>query len=274
MATSIVTGLLRSMEKGERLSKIVACVRSETSAERIRHQFRAHNDFLQVEVRGNVRVAASSDLIMLAHNPSQVQTVLGEPGMMNALRRKGIISILAGVEAKQLRKTLGETRTDEEFDIIRALPNVGALVGECMTLICDPRDVSPQLIENTKWLFGKIGRVIEVDGPAFDAGTVMTGAGYALSAVAIEGIVDGGVQQGLPRNTAMEITLQCLKGLIRMLENGEHPTLVRESISTPGSATITGYLELERNGVRHSFADAVRRATDHTRTLGEKQDAV
>lgn len=102
--------------------------------------------------------------------------------------------------------------------MIRAIPNMGARINESMTLIPDPHDASAELVELTTWLFEQIGRVAEVSEAAYDVGAVMTGACYALTTVALEGLVDGALQQGLPRSVALEIAAQCFKGLARMLQ--------------------------------------------------------
>jgi pyrroline-5-carboxylate reductase len=274
MATGILTGFLERMQTGDApVSSIAACVRSDKSADRLRQAFQSHKDRVQVLVRGNVKAAASADIVLLSHKPYQLQRVLGEPGMAQALRGKKIISILAGVTTAQIRSSLPPTEDDARIDIIRAMPNIGARLGESMTLISDPFDVSTELLSFTTGLFEMIGRVAEVPEATYDVATVLTGACYALTTVAVEGLMDGAVQQGMPRPLALEIAAQCFKGLTTMLQQGEHPAVVRESISSPGGATITGIVELERHSVRSAFTDAVIKATVHTKTMAsERQD--
>lgn len=252
------------------MSKVLASVRTERSANRLRHEFRDYNKRVEVRVQDNIGVASESNVVMLACKPYQAHKVLGAQGIADALHKKGIISILAGITTKQIRDSLRKEKEDGDYDIIRAGPNVGARVGECMTVISDPSDVSAELVEDTRWIFEQIGRVSEVDETAYDAGFVMVGSAYSLPTVAIEGLIDGAVQQGLSRAAATDITIQCLKGLTKMLENGEQPTNVRNSICTPNSVTIAGYLQLERQAVRASFADALRIAIERTKSYGEK----
>lgn len=270
MATWIVKSMLNRTSGASRVSKVSASVRTESSANRLRHEFRQHNNCMDIRVQDNVGVASTSDTIMLACKPYQARKVLTAPGIADALHGKAIISILAGISTKQVRDWLAMTKQDGIYDIIRAGPNVGARVGECMTVISEPHDVSAQLVEDTTWLFQQVGRVVEVVETAYDAGFVMVGSAYSLPTVAIEGLIDGAVQQGLSRAAATDITIQCLKGLTKMLENGDQPTEVRNSICTPNSVTIAGYLELERKAVRASFADALRVAIERTKSYGDK----
>ncbi|KAI1503174.1 pyrroline-5-carboxylate reductase dimerization-domain-containing protein [Biscogniauxia marginata] len=278
MATGILKGWLEKMQKDEEhIPYITACVRTEKSAERLRQVFQHYGDSIQPVVNGNLNATASSDVVILAHKPYQLQKVLGEVGMAEALSGKMIISILAGVTTSQIRSVLtagsGTSDSDNtQFDILRAMPNIGARLGESMTLISDPHDVSANLLKFATGLFEKIGHVAEVPEATYDVGTVLTGACYALTTVALEGLMDGAVQQGLPRPVALEVAAQCFKGLAKMLQQGEHPALVRESICSPGGATITGIVELERHSVRSAFADAIVTATTHTRTMAQRQD--
>lgn len=108
MATAIVQGLLNRARTGgqQRISHITACVSSNTSAERLRNVFQPHRDRVRVVSNGNIDAASSADVVMLAHKPYQVQKVLGEAGLAEALRGKKIISILAGVTTGQIREAL------------------------------------------------------------------------------------------------------------------------------------------------------------------------
>lgn len=279
MATGILRGLFSRATKDnggklQRISHITACVRSENSAERLRKLFQPFRERVQVVADGNTTAAASADVILLAHKPYQVQKVLGDQAMSEALHGKKIISILAGVTAGQLRSVLrpSSTTANTNFDLIRALPNIGASICESMTLISDPHDASPELIEFATWLFEQVGRVTQISEATYDVGTVLTGACYAMTTVAVDGLVDGAVQQGLTRPVAVQVAAQCFKGLARMLQEGGHPASIRESISSPGGATITGLVELERHGVRSAFSDAIIKATSHTKTMGKHQD--
>lgn len=270
MATWIVKNLRHRTSEISRVSKILASVRTERTAKRLCHELRDQGDRVEVRIQDNVGVASEASVVMLACKPYQAQKMLAAQGIADALHGKGIISILAGLTTEQIRGMLIKNKEDGKYDIIRAGPNVGARVGECMTVISDPHDVSAQLLEDARWLFEQVGRVTEVEETAYDAGFTLAGSAYSLPTVAIEGLIDGAVQQGLSRAAATDITVQCLKGLTKMLEHGEKPTDVRNSICTPNSVTITGYLHLERQAVRASFADALRIAIERTRGYGMK----
>lgn len=71
-------------------------MRSESSAERLRKLFQPFRERVPVVADGNTTAAAFTDVILLAYKPYQVQKVLGNQAMGEALHGKKIISILAG----------------------------------------------------------------------------------------------------------------------------------------------------------------------------------
>ncbi|KAL1639383.1 hypothetical protein SLS58_007964 [Diplodia intermedia] len=272
MAMNILEGLPKT-EVPKRIKHITACVRSEASATRVERLLQRISPDITVVAGGNVGVVERSDAVLLSHKPYQLQQVLGAKGMGDALYGKKIISILAGVTTPQIRSVLSASREGKDrFDIIRAMPNIGARKRQSMTLISDPAAASAELTEFTTWLFERVGRVEQVPEAAYDVATVLTGACYALTTVGVDGLVNGAVQEGLPRQTAVAVAAQCFRGLGLMLQEGQHPAALRDAISSPGGATIAGLVELERHGVRAAFADAIIKATAHAKNMGDRQD--
>ncbi|OMP84419.1 Pyrroline-5-carboxylate reductase [Diplodia seriata] len=290
MAMNILEGLPKT-EVPKRIKHITACVRSEASAARVARLLQRINPDIPVVAGGNVGVVKRSDAVLLSHKPDQLQQVLGAKGMADALHGKKIISILAGVTTPQISSVLSASRdtphltkaqarelffggpwpsereAKDEFDIIRAMPNIGARKRQSMTLISDPQAASADLVDFTTWLFERVGRVEQVPEAAYDAATVLNGAVYALTTVGVDGLVNGAVQQGLSHETAVAVISQCFKGLGVMLQEGQHPAVLRDSVSPPGGATMAGLVELERRGVRAAYADAIIKATGHAKRM-------
>ncbi|KKY13510.1 putative pyrroline-5-carboxylate reductase [Diplodia seriata] len=289
MAMNILEGLPKT-EVPKRIKSITACVRSEASAARVTRLLQRINPDIPVVAGGNVGVVERSDAVLLSHKPDQLQQVLGAKGMADALHGKKIISILAGVTTPQISSVLSASRdtpdltearareiffggssvreAKDEFDIIRAMPNIGARKRQSMTLISDPQAASADLVDFTTWLFERVGRVEQVPEAAYDAATVLNGAVYALTTVGVDGLVNGAVQQGLSHETAIAVVSQCFRGLGLMLQDGQHPAVLRDSVSPPGGATMAGLVELERRGVRAAYADAIIKAAGHAKRMG------
>ena len=255
MGTPSLINLLKHEDSGSEKDEFIACVRSEDSAERLRKALADYGDRTSIKVNDNVAAASSADVIVLGHKPYMLKGVLSQDCMADALRGKKIISILAGITNQQVREVLDSVSSGQKIDceITRAMPNMGARVGESMTLITESNESSPELLELTTAMFDKVGRTRLIAEPIFDAVTVLNGACYAMTSVALDGLLDGGVKEGLPRQAGLEIAAQCFTGLAKMLLAGHHPAQLRESISSPAGATITGLLALERRGVRSAL---------------------
>ncbi|TGO34756.1 hypothetical protein BHYA_0183g00080 [Botrytis hyacinthi] len=81
--------------------------------------------------------------------------------------------------------------------------------------------------------------------------------------------LDGAVAIGLPRAEAQKMAAQTMRGIDGLVLLGEHPALLRDTVSTPGGCTIGGLLVLEERRVRGTVARAVRKATVVAGQLGK-----
>ena len=73
---------------------------------------------------------------------------------------------------------------------------------------------------------------------------------------------------GLPRATATELVVQTLYGAATMLkETGEHPTVLREQVSSPAGTTMAALRQLDDHKVRAAFLTAMEAARDRSREL-------
>lgn len=101
-----------------------------------------------------------------------------------------------------------------------------------------------------------------------DEATATVAASHALTAVAIDAIVDASVAEGIPRSAAMKLAAASLRSSSgQLLAGGMTPESLKESMSVPKGVTINSVLELERGHVRSAISDAVRYAIHYTRDI-------
>jgi pyrroline-5-carboxylate reductase len=84
----------------------------------------------------------------------------------------------------------------------------------------------------------------------------------------VEAMIEAGVHMGLPRGTATELVVQTVVGSAKLLrETGEHPTVLRERVTSPGGTTAAAIRELEDHKVRAAFLSAIEAARNRSRAL-------
>jgi pyrroline-5-carboxylate reductase len=102
-----------------------------------------------------------------------------------------------------------------------------------------------------------------------DAVTGLSGSGPAFIFALIEGLADGGVLVGLPRQVATVLAAQTVLGAAKMvLETGKHPGELKDMVTSPAGTTIAGMHALENGALRGLMMEAVRRATERSTALG------
>src|SRR5271169_4745337 len=130
------------------------------------------------------------------------------------------------------------------------MPNTPALVGASATAFALGIAARPEDGELAQKLFAAVGVAFKVKEALLDAVTGLSGSGPAYAYLFIEGLSDGGVAAGLPRDIATRLAAQTVLGSAKMvLETGLHPGALKDMVTSPGGTTIEGIHELEKGNV-------------------------
>jgi pyrroline-5-carboxylate reductase len=212
----------------------------------------------------NPEVARFANVLVLAVKPDQVGTVLADV-RDHFTAKHCLISIAAGMPLAKLEAGLGAGAR-----LIRVMPNTPALVGASATAFALGKSARPEDGELAQKLFSAIGLAFQVKEALLDAVTGLSGSGPAYVCLFIEGLSDGGVAAGLPREVATRLAAQTVLGSAKMvLETGLHPGVLKDMVTSPGGTTIEGLHELEKGKVRGALISAVRAAAEKSRKLGQ-----
>lgn len=222
--------------------------------------------FPNVRVVGDAAEAAQwGEVVVLAIKPQQAEAALDliEPVLTTD---KLVISIMAGILSSKI-----EAHLNPGCRVIRAMPNTPALIGAGATAVCSGRKATPDDLDCARQIFALIGVAVSVEEKLMDAVTGLSGSGPAYVLTFIEALADAGVKNGLPRDVAAQLAVQTVLGASRMVvETGQHPTLLKEKVTSPGGTTIAGLHALENGGFRGVVMNAVEAACLKSKELAGK----
>jgi len=210
----------------------------------------------------NTVLAQRSEVVVIAVKPDQVHKVLQEIAPFITLEHQ-VVSIAAGISIAAIEKHL-----PAGVSVIRAMPNVPALIGEGMTVLALGTNSGQEERESAEKLFSALGKVLTLKESDLDAVTGVSGCGPAYMAVVLEALADGGVKMGLSRQVALELAVQTMIGAARLIQiTGEHPASLKDRVCSPGGSTISGVHILENGGLRGLLISAVEASTRRSREL-------
>jgi pyrroline-5-carboxylate reductase len=214
----------------------------------------------------NAEAARQADTIVLAVKPQMMSHALDD--LKDAIgEQQLLISIAAGVSTARI----AEHFPQHPVRVVRVMPNTPALVLEGASALARGRHAAPQDLETARRLFEAVGKVVVVDESQMDAVTGLSGSGPAYAFLMIEALSDAGVKMGLPREVALSLAAQTMRGAARLvLETGKHPGELKDMVTSPGGTTLAGLHALEQGGVRAALINAVEAATRRSQELGKR----
>lgn len=217
---------------------------------------------LRVEA-SNRDAAARADILILAVKPQILDAVLAEirPAVTP---RHLVVSIAAGFPTNRIEAAL-----QAGVPVVRAMPNVAAVVRLSATVICAGSRAGRRQMAQARKIFESIGLVVELGEYQLDAVTGLSGTGPMYVFQIIEGLSDAGVRVGLSRDVASTLTVQTVLGAAKMAEILKiHPGILKDQVTSPGGTAIAALHSLERNRLRAILMDAVEAATARSKELG------
>lgn len=211
----------------------------------------------------NRKAANKAQILLLAVKPQVMDHLLLE--LRGAVSEDHLVlSIAAGI-----RTAFIEARLSPTTRVVRIMPNTPALVLAGASAIASGQHARPEDLEIARQILEAVGRVVHVEEGLMDAVTGLSGSGPAYIFVVIEALSDAGVRMGLSREVAMLLAAQTVLGAARMvLETGDHPARLRDTVTSPGGTTLAGLHVLEQAGLRGTLMAAVEAATRRSQELG------
>ncbi|MCW2804713.1 MAG: pyrroline-5-carboxylate reductase [Propionibacteriaceae bacterium] len=254
MGETVLSGLLRA---GWTPDQIIATDRRPERQVELRQKY-------GIRVLENADAAGSADTVILVVKPQDMRDLLSE---ISTKLRPGalVVSLAAGVDTESI-----ESQLPEGTPVVRVMPNTPAQVDEGMAAISPGWHADQSHLDRTTAILSATGEVLTVPERYQDAVTAISGSGPAYLFFVVEAMIEAGVHLGLPRDTATELVVQTMLGSAKLLrETGEHPTVLRERVTSPGGTTAAAIRQLEDHKVRAAFITAMEAARDRSRELAE-----
>lgn len=184
-----------------------------------------------------------ADLIIVAVKPWLVEHILRQ--IKPHVNKSIIASVAGGIELQKY---------EEHFStaIFRVIPNTAARIGQSVTFIASV-NATPEQKAMVNSVFKTIGEVVEIDESRMEACTALGSCGIAFAMRYIQASMMAGIEMGVSAEMAQRIVAQTMIGAANLaMEEGSHPVLEIEKVSTPGGITIKGLNEMEQCGFSNS----------------------
>jgi pyrroline-5-carboxylate reductase len=252
MGSTLLAGLLRA---GREAADLVITGRNAERAKELAGTY-------GVRLMSNVDAADAADTLVLVVKPQDMGGLLAE---ISAHVRPGalVVSLAAGITTGFL-----EERLPEGTAVVRVMPNTPALVDEGMAAISPGKHCDEGHLSEAEELLRSCGKVLRIPEKHLDAVTAISGSGPAYIFYVVEAMIEAGVLLGMPRATSTELVVQTLYGAATMLkETGQHPTVLREQVSSPGGTTMAALRQLDDHKVRAAFVTAMEAAAKRSKEL-------
>lgn len=253
MASAIIKGVLKSGFM--HTSDIHATTHTDKSAS-------AKSKILKIKViTNNKEVASTSEIIVLATKPNQIENVLEE--IKDEVNGKLIISIAAGISTTKIEAIV------DQSPVVRVMPNTPMLISEGMCGICLGKLASEKEEKFVTEMFSQVGKVITVSEEQIDVVTAISGSGPAFFYQIFEDFAQAGSKLGLDYEKALTLALQTAIGSAKLVQASSKtvPELV-DSVATKGGCTEVGVSKMKLLNSSHLIEEVVKKTAEKAHALG------
>ena len=201
--------------------------------------------------RDNRLAVASSDLVIVAVEPSAAEKVLRE--VSQDLEGKILVSTVARLGIGRIRSLLGEF---SRVSVFRAMPNINVEFNKGFTALAGEgfgKDV-------VSYVFRLLGDVVWVDEDLLEVLTVVAACTPALVAEIMDAVALAALRLGVPKRLVMRIVARVFEGTaVSVAEKGVYS--VRNSVATPRGLTSRMLLKALESNVKNAIVTSILEAS-------------
>ncbi|MEQ8240359.1 MAG: pyrroline-5-carboxylate reductase [Cyclobacteriaceae bacterium] len=239
LGKSIALGIFK---EGLRSADEIICVKRQLSALDDMKSF-------GFELSKDAAYAVSeAETVLLCVQPKQLSSLLKQINPFLTSRHV-LVSVITGVAISEI-----EEQIEAEVTVIRAMPNTAIAIGESMTCIASNLSSNDPNLLLVVDVFETLGKTLVIEERLMQAATVLGASGIAFFMRYLRAATQGGIQMGFHPAEAQLIAVQTANGAAGLiLENGQHPEVEIDKVTTPQGCTIEGLNEMEHQGFSSSL---------------------
>lgn len=243
---ALLAGLIAS---GRATKDVVVAERASSRAQELKEEY-------GIRVTDVADAVEGAAIVVLAVKPADVDAVLElVSGVEDAGETERLtVTLVAGLPTRKYESAL-----PAGAPVVRVMPNTPMLVNEAMSAVAGGRYATEEHVATVVGLLESVGKVVVVPEKQMDAVTALSGSGPAYAFLMAEAMIDAGVGLGLSRPVATELAGQTIRGAgVLLTDSGLSPVDLRAAVTSPAGTTAEAIRQLEANGFRHGFYEAMR----------------
>ncbi|MGD9773795.1 pyrroline-5-carboxylate reductase [Diaphorobacter sp.] len=173
------------------------------------------------------------------------------------------LSVAAGIPTDSIARWLGTQ------NIVRAMPNTPALVGQGITGLFACPQVNAQSKALVEQVIATTGQFVWVGAEEqLDAVTALSGSGPAYVFLFLEAMTQAGVDMGLPAAQAYQLAVATFQGASQLAaQSPDSAEVLRQRVTSKGGTTHAAITHLQAAQVPQHFIAAMRAAQARAREL-------
>jgi len=258
MATALVGGLIA---RGTDLHALTVIEVNDAARERLAARFPVRIS------TAPVAAMLEADTIVLAVKPQDMRSALA--AVSGEIGARLVISIAAGVRLETLSRWLGGHPR-----IVRAMPNMPALIGMGITGLFAAPEVDAAERARAEQVLAAVGEVVWVDSESLlDPVTAVSGSGPAYVFWFIEQLAAAGEKLGLAPQAAAKLAIATVRGAAELAARSDQsPSTLREQVTSKGGTTAAALAVFAEEQMAERLARAVDAASRRGESLGRELD--
>ena len=209
----------------------------------------------------NRELVQKNQVVLLAVKPQDLSATAEE---LKGVFKKShlLISILAGTPIAKIKQALGAS-----LETVRAMPNLGAKVGEAVTALTGSDVEALGLAEK---IFSGCGKTLRLEEKYFDLVTAVSGSGPAYFFFLMELLAEAAMRKGLSENDARLLAVQTAVGAGLLAQAvSESPAELRKMVTSKGGTTEAALKVLMEKNFPDIFHAAIQTALERGQELSQ-----